>query len=58
MLSFKNWINRITTCITQIKAPVTTDKYQNILMVYYLAGVGGTRCTPTNRVLGWGEVVW
>ena len=29
------------------------DEYQNIPMVYYLAGVGGTGCTPTDRVLGW-----
>ena len=34
------------------------DKYQNIPGVCYLANVGGTSCTPTDRVLGWWEVVW
>ena len=29
------------------------DGYHNIQMVYYLAGVGGVGCTPTDRVLGW-----
>ena len=32
---------------------MSCDEYQNIPMVYYLAEVGGTGCTPTDRVLGW-----
>ena len=31
MLSFKNWIKMITTCITQIKAPVTTLTFNWIM---------------------------
>ena len=30
-----------------------SDEYQNIPRIYYLAKVGGTGCTPANRVLGW-----
>ena len=36
---------------------IQIDKYQNIPGVCYLANVGDTRCTPTNRVLGLWEVV-
>ena len=41
------------TLILGILKVAGVDEYQNITMVYYLAGVGGTRCTPTDRVLGW-----
>ena len=39
--------------IIMMSDEVMCDEQHNILMVYYLAGVGGTGCTPTNRVLGW-----
>ena len=51
-------VHQIKTTEKSPEGNPTVDEYQNILRVYYLAGLGGTGCTPTDRVLGWWEVVW